>query len=74
MYIIYQCLQYLGCITLLSGSLFKNFNRKSDPWHPKAQYILAAKIGAQGNPKICTKQYHKCPYHPDQLSTLLKKQ
>ena len=58
----------------LLGSLFKNVNRKSDPWHPKAQYILAAKIGSQRSPNMCTKQYHKCPYHPDQLSTLLKKQ
>merc|ERR1712025_1476622 len=56
------------------ANLFNNFNGKVDPLHSKAQYMLAAQIGAYKKPAICTKQYLKCPYPADQLSSLLKKQ
>ena len=59
----------------LVANLFKNsFNGKVDPLHAKAQYMLAAQIGAYKKPAVCTKQYLKCPYPADQLSSLLKKQ
>ena len=59
----------------LVANLFKSsFNGKVDPLHAKAQYMLAAQIGAYKKPAVCTKQYLKCPYPADQLSSLLKKQ
>ena len=59
----------------LVANLFKSsFNGKVDPLHAKAQYMLAAQIGSYKKPAVCTKQYLKCPYPADQLSSLLKKQ
>ena len=58
----------------LLAILFNNFMGKVNPNHSEAQYILAAKFGAEKEPKVCAKQYYKCPYHPDKLSSLLKKQ
>ena len=58
----------------LIANLFKSYNGKVDPLHSKAQYMLAAQVGAYKKPAVCTKQYLKCPYPANQLSTLLKKQ
>merc|ERR1712223_1244407 len=58
----------------LVADLFKSYNGKIDPLHSKAQYMLAAQIGAYKKPAICTKQYLKCPYPASHLSSLLKKQ
>ena len=54
--------------------LFKSLGNKIDPLHAKAQYMLAAQIGAHKKPSFCIQQYLKCPYPADDLSSLLKKQ